>query len=280
MTDITNQILAENYNPLYEPLPPSYEELVEYEADLTYWEGNLTYEWATNEILSARMGWVRTGLVAERVRRYRLYKGKFPDWKTYCKKVLGKETWQVSKMINGAIALMKLVETGFSILPNCISQMEKLISCCKKGQLLLVDAWSDVIEALPAAHLITGNRICEVLGFPVEHKYNLPRGYYEKIKAIADRDGMSVEEKLDELIFLDTEPEPEPDEPEPDELSELAEFSRKESAWIEDIQQMVRQHDCQIWLLGVLSKLSHYSKQVTQFSWLKNYRESKLLCTA
>ncbi|WP_319422062.1 hypothetical protein [Pleurocapsa sp. FMAR1] len=266
--DITDQILAESYDPHYQPLAPSYEELAEYSDDLEHWGNQITYEWATEEILSSRMGWVRAGLVADRVRRYRLYQGKFSDWRTYCKEVLGKQNWQVNKMIDAAKALMELTEHGFKILPNCTSQMEKLISCCKKGQMLLTEAWQEVIDYLPAAHLITATRICEILGFPIESGYNLPKGYLKKIRHLAERDGVSIGEKLDELIYLDTEPE----EEESYEETEAEQFT-KEQLWHQDMRKLVEQHDREIWLLSVIAKLvKPIKKTFSQYSYLKQLK--------
>ena len=116
MPDITEQILAETTpDPLYHPLPPTVEgtlseyrdnvaeeiaQLLSYEQDLVDNDTYLTIEWATNEMKEHQMSWVRMGLVADRVRRYRLYRPHFPDWKTYCQEVLGKQNWQINKIIN------------------------------------------------------------------------------------------------------------------------------------------------------------------------------------
>ena len=270
--DITERVLAESYDPHYQPLAPSYEELTEYSEDLEYWGNQITYEWATGEILSSRMGWVRAGLVADRVRRYRLYQGKFSDWKAYCRKVLDKENWQVNKMINAAKALMELTRHGFAILPNCISQVEKLIFCCKKRQMLLTEAWQEVIDYLPAAHLITATRICEILGFPIESRYNLPKGYLKKIRHLAERDGVSIEEKLDELINLDTEPE-EDESYEETEAEQEAEQFAKEQLWHQDMRKLVEEHDREIWLLSVIAKLvKPIKKTFSQYSYLRRVK--------
>ena len=141
MPDVTDKILAEiTPDPRFDPLSPTVGkledyahnfkvelaemigeeylidgeyflemELEKYSDDLDYQGNHITYEWATNEILGHQMNWVRVGSVAERVRRYRIYKHKFPDWKTYCEKVLGKQAWQMKKIINAAGAVMELI---------------------------------------------------------------------------------------------------------------------------------------------------------------------------
>ena len=240
-------------------------ELVEYDDNLDYEGNHITYEWATNEILGHQMNWVRVGLVADRVRRYRIYKHKFPDWKTYCQKVLGKNNWQINKIIKAALAVMELIRHGFPILPTCISQAEKLLDCCKKSGALLVDAWESVLEEVPLAHLMTANRIGEALGFPVDYSNKIPKRYRQKIKELADRDGMTIDEKLEEWIEADSEPEPEP-EPEATEEEEL---NVTDQLWYREMVELVREHDHQLWFLSAIARLLKPIRK-SQYSWLRN----------
>ena len=292
MPDVTDQILAEiTPDPLYHPLSPTVGKLEDYahnfrselaelmgseyflEAELEQYENNLdygvTYEWATNEILGHQMNWVRVGLVAERMRRYRIYKHKFPDWNTYCKEVLGKQAWQMKKIINAALAVMELIRHGFPILPTCISQAQKLLDCCKKSGALLVDAWESVLEQLPAAYLLTSNNIAEALGFPVDYSDKIPKKYRQKIRELADRDGMSIYEKLDQWIEEDSEPESEP-EPEP-EATEDQELNETDQLWHREMKELVQEHDHQIWFLGAIARLLQPIRK-SQYSWLRNLR--------
>ncbi len=266
MPDLTDQWIREmTPDPRYNPLPPSVEELEQYADDLDYEGNQITIEWATREMRSHQMGWVRLGLVADRVKRYRLYRGSFPDWNSFCKAVLGKENWQINKTINCAKAAIALVKEGFTVLPTCQSQAEKLLQCCKKSGQLLVAAWESVIEQLPEKSMITANRIGEALGFPTEYEPKLPKQYREQIKAIAQRDGMTVEEKLEEWIHMDTEP----DEPESDEPDEV----KKEQLWHRDLKNLIESHDHEIWLMTAISKLTNFSKRKTsQFAWLRSMR--------
>ena len=292
MPDVTDKILAEiTPDPLYHPLSPTVgkledyahnfrselaemmgeeyfleAELEQYDDDLDYQGNQITYEWATNEILGHQMNWVRVGLVADRVRRYRIYKHKFPDWKTYCKEVLGKQAWQIKKIINAALAVMELIRHGFPILPTCISQAQKLLDCCKKSGALLVDAWESVLEQVPLAHLMTANRIGEALGFPVDYSDKIPKRYRQKIRELADRDGMTIDEKLEQWIYEDSEPEPEDQE-----LDEkVQELNVTDQLWHREMKELVQEHDHQIWLLSAIARLLPIRK--SQYSWLRNLR--------
>ena len=300
MPDVTDQILAEiTPDPHFHPLSPTVGkledyahdfraelaemmgkehlidseyfpewELVEYDKNLDYEGNHITYEWATNEILGHQMNWVRVGLVAERMRRYRIYKHKFPDWKTYCEKVLGKQAWQMKKIIKAALAVMELIRHGFPILPTCISQAQKLLDCCKKSGMLLVDAWESVLEQLPVAHLLTSNNIAEALGFPVDYSDKISKHQRKKIKELADRDGMTIDEKLEQWIEEDSEPEPEP-EPEATESEELEDVEQQ--LWYQEMMELVQEHDHQIWFLSAIARLLKPIRK-SQYSWLRNLR--------
>lgn len=288
MPDLTDQILAETTpDPRYNPLSPTVgkledyahnvrselaeqigeSELEIYEDDLNYQGNHITYEWATNEMLGHQMNWVRVGLVAERVRRYRIYRHKFPTWNDYCKKILGKQSWQMKQTINAALAVMELIRHGFPILPNCAAQANKLLECCKKGQMLLVDAWDKVLEEVPLAHLMTSNRIGEALGFPSEKKrITLPAHLRDRLEKAADEEGLTVAEKITQL--LDSElPDPEAEiNPEND-----PELPPEAQLWHREMTQLVQEHDRQLWLWGAITRLLNPDRK-SQYSWLRQLR--------
>ena len=269
--DITDRILSEHRDPLYSPLSPSYDELTEYAEDLDCWGDQISFEWASNEIMTHRMGWIRVGLVADRVRLYRLYKGKFADWRTYCRKCLGKQNWQGNKIINNAKIALDIIRNGAFILPTCQAHIEKLIECCKKTGVHHLKAWEIVTERLPEQSLITANNIAEVLGFPIEEnrQIRLPRYLRDRLQNAAFREGISLEEKLSQLLDEDEGIEPEDETQEESETQENA-----EAHWREDLNQLVQEHDREIWLMTAISKLVHYSKREikSQFSYLRQLR--------
>lgn len=296
MPDVTDKILAENTpDPRCNPLLPTVGKLKDYahnvrseiaslmkekweeeyypEMELENYHGDLesegdhiTYEWATNEILGHQMNWVRVGLVAERVRRYKLYQHKFSSFQTYCMNVLGRKEWQIRQTIKAALTTMELIRYGFPILPKCISHAIELEKCCKKTGKTLVDAWELVIEELPLAHLITSSGISEILGFPSQKKkITLPTELYDRLADAASNDGVTVNEKLTQ--FLDSE-EP---EPETAETTEDEELDQEDQLWYQDMKQMVKEHDHQLWFLSAISKMAQPLRK-SRYSWLKQLR--------
>ena len=307
MPDITDQILAAT-NPLEVPLRPTVQNLEEYDRtiqaeildsfnpidylneisnydeDLTYEGNQITLEWATNEILGHRMGWVRVGLVAERVRRYRLYRPKFSDWKAYCQQALGEHSWQISKKIDAALAVMALVREGFDILPTCMSQAQKLIDCCKKSQCLIVDAWYEVTKKLPDQLLITAPNIGEVLGYATKKtRITLPKELRERLSRRAMDEGITIEQKLTQ--FLDDEEGIVRNEngeiiESEETIEELEEMAIREERWIEDLEllRQERKHQEQkFWFIAAIARLVEpIREKVSQFAFL---REAKLAVT-
>lgn len=272
--DITDRILdAHKPDPLYSPLSPSYDELTEYADDLEHWGNHITYEWASNEIMTHRMGWIRMGLVAERVRLYRLYKGKFADWRTYCRECLGLQNWQVNKIIEYAKVALDIIRHGAFVLPTCKSHVEKLIECCKKTGNDYLKAWDIVADRLPEQCLITAKNIAEVLGFPIEdnRQIKLPRYLRDRLQDAAFSDGISVEEKLSQLLDEDEGIEPTDDE----QLEDTAEVEEKEQRWRDDLNSLIEEHDREIWLMTAIAKLINQGKRkISQFNYLRQLRYS------
>lgn len=248
MPDITNEILGINRDdPLNSPICPTVEDILDYEEDLDKWRNEVTYEWATNEIKGHLMNWVRVGLTAYRVRLYRLYKKRYPDWKTYCKEVLGKTSWHINKIIEGAKATLDLIRAGFTVLPTCAAQAMKLVDCCKKTHQYFADAWEQVLIEFPAAHLITANSIGVALGFPSEKsQIRVPRELGDRLRRKALDMGMSVKEMLQDFVSEDEVVEDESTE-ENDETEFVG--PDKIEAWEQDLEDLVREHDSQFWLL-------------------------------
>lgn len=257
MTDKTEQLLGINSSdPLFSPLVPTVEDILEYEENLDTWRNGITYEWATNEIKGHLMNWVRVGLTAYRVRLYRLYKGKYPDWKSYCKDVLGKTAWHINKFIEGARATLDLIHAGFSVLPTCAAQAMKLVDCCKKTHQYFADAWERVLLEFPAAHLITANSIGVALGFPSEKSsIRLPNDLRDRLRRKALDEGLSIKELLENWLNEDEEVEIEdaPAENDDDAIEEIG--PEKLAAWETDLEDLVSEHDSQNWLTCMILKL-------------------------
>ncbi|MDJ0577780.1 MAG: hypothetical protein QNJ65_21795, partial [Xenococcaceae cyanobacterium MO_234.B1] len=189
MPDVTDQIPSETIpDPHYYPMSPSVEDILTYKQELESEGRGITIEWATSEIKNHLLNWVRVGLVADAVRRYRLYKGKFARWQDYCQSEIGKSVWQVKRIINAAKVVIELAEAGFEQLPTCEAQASKLVryldqsSICSNHQ-TLYDKWKQVISRLPK-HQITGDKIDEELGHlkPARKRINVTREVAEQLE--------------------------------------------------------------------------------------------------
>ena len=245
-----------------------YNQLIDYDGDLEYEGNQISYEWATNEILGHQMNWVRLGLVAERVRRYRLYRFKYPDWHTYCTEALGKQTHLITKTIDAALVTMALIREGFDILPTCKSHALELIKICQKTKETAIDTWYEITAKLQHQVLITVPNIMEVTGFASEGKKStlkLPKHLKERLQRVADNNDLSVEETIEQMLDVEENILPE-------EETEVTE--EKEQLWHRDLKNLIEQHDSEIWLLTAIAKMTApLRRKTSQFSWLKQVRQ-------
>lgn len=279
MTDITDQILKDLSSYHYaekfldendaEELDQISARFINTEYELLarpHWDADQLDE-CILEIKQSLMDWVRAGLIAKWVSRYRLWQKKFSSWRDFCLYGLGRESWKIKKLIEHSEIVVYLAKFGFSVLPANQSQVEKLLSCAKKLDCLLDEAWSKVVDALPE-QLITANSIAEILGFPsMSVRKKLPKELADRLDHEAAERGLTLEEMLAKdygVIPDDGElDDNETEEVEPDKIE----------AWQADLQQLVVEHDREIWLLCTLSKLANKIRsKVSQFSWLRTYR--------
>ena len=77
---------------------------------------------------------------------------------------------------------------------------------------------------------------------------------------------MDFDEKLDELIGLDEESKP----TEESENESSEDQTIKEQVWREDMEQLVVEHDHQLWFLAALARLFKPIEDKSQFSILNN----------
>lgn len=264
MTYSTSILVGSPPDPLYDSLLPSVQNLLIYDQELNDECPWITYEWATNEIKEHLLNWVRVGLVAEKVRYYKLWKEKFSSFADYCQKAIGKSKWQIGRIIKAARVTITLVHAGFDILPNCEAQASKLAKFLCDPR-LLVEKWSEVIRSIPK-HLITANAIGEVFGEQSKkQKLTISHQLKEKLQTRANELGISVEQLLEE--FLEEEEPPESEtlrvegrsllksetyRVEAQDSSEVDRFSshhqNKMERWQADLEQIVREHDLKNWL--------------------------------
>ena len=252
MTNSSLTLVGSPPDPLYDPLPPSVEDLLIYDQELNDECPYITFEWATHEIKNHLLNWVRVGLVADKVRYYKLWQGKFANWSEYCHKVLGKASWQIKKTIEAAKTTLYLARAGFDVLPTCEAQASKLAKFTKLGD-DLITAWHKVLDAVPK-HLITANAIGEVFGEePKKQRLNIPTELYQRLKLKAQELGISLEKLLEE--FLEEDEQPDQDRSSSDRDCNSAKGDRsvpdhqnKMEHWQTDLEQICREYDLKNWL--------------------------------
>ncbi len=252
MTYSTPTLAGTPPDPLYDPLLPSVEDILIYEEELNEESPYISYVWATREIKEHLLNWVRVGLVADKVRYLKLWKGKFSSFADYCQKAIGKSSWQISRIIKAARVTITLARAGFDILPNCEAQASKLVKFLSEP-LLLLEKWSEVLRSVPK-HLITANAIGEVLGEePKKPKLSVSHQLKEKLQTRADELGISVEQLLEDLLDEDSSSlEEENQQCSTTEESEsdqsVPSNQNKTERWQADLDQICREYDLKNWL--------------------------------
>jgi predicted DNA binding CopG/RHH family protein len=196
--------LIDPFTPLYQtsdeeiPQNESVENLIHYAWSLEECiPGDFDLKTVITEIKSQILSFVRTGLLAYKVKFHKLYRRVHKNFKTFCEKALGISHWQINRKIEAARVVMELAQAGFSILPTCEAQARPLT---KLYGAELCNKWKMVVDSLEP-HTITSNQINEVLG--VETKttsLRLPKKLYEQIKRKALEMGLSIEQFLNMIL--------------------------------------------------------------------------------
>jgi hypothetical protein len=232
--DVTTSVFPD---PLYAVLPPSIEDLLVYSEELDYEGHCITWEWAINEIKNHMTGWVRVGLVASKVRLYRLYSGVHQSFQEFCEKRLGLKFWKVNNLIKAAQVVMELAQAGYDVLPTCEAQARPLIKFIGDG---LGEMWERVLRSFPP-HQITAAAIESITDpdKPKKSTIRVNKNLGEKLQRKALDLGISVEQLLEEMLDED-EVEPEPDDG--DEEAKKA-IAKKMEIWEADLQALIAEYE-------------------------------------
>jgi len=242
MTDVT---YIERYDPSEFPLPPSNASLFECYEELE-WEGrNLPIKRATEQIKDNFLSFVRVGLVAAKVRRYRLYElatEKFTSFREYCERCLGKTQWHINRIIEAARVVMELARNGFELLPQNEAQARPLVKFSGEE---LIAKWQEVIDSCPA-HRITAIHIAEIVtpgASPQQRAIKVDAEVYSQLQEKAAQAGMTTQQLLKKLIG-DYNPESEVmeveqpvEEPESEEIQPVT--AKAIALWVEDMKQLI-----------------------------------------
>ena len=106
----------------------------------------------TKEIKRGFLDYVRQGIMLHTIRRFRLYKDKFKDFKTYCEQGLGRQHFYCKQIIKAADICLRLIKAGFQTLPNCVAQattLHKYAGVDKYGDSPLLSKWQEVVDTVP-----------------------------------------------------------------------------------------------------------------------------------
>lgn len=242
-------------DPHYYPLPPSIDDVLIYASELEAEGRHISFEWAHNEIKNHLLSYVRVGLVAHRVKLYKLYRHatkKIKTFRDYCENHLGKSSWYVNRLIEAARVVLDLVKAGFTVLPQCEAQARPLTKFFGEE---LTAKWQEVVDSIPA-HRMTANAVAAVVDGEPEHKnrqVKVDGEVWSELLEKAAAAGMSPTELLKQLV-QEYEPnyEPEPEEtPEetpssqaiPSSNHALAPITAEELAvWRADVEQLIIEH--------------------------------------
>jgi len=235
-------------------LPPSIDDVLTYASEIEEEGKNINFKWADYEIKNHLLSYVKVGLIAQKVRLYRLYaQENFKSFKEYCEKGLGKSYWVIKKIIEAARTTVELAQAGFTQLPQYEAQARPLTKFTGDT---LIEKWQEVITSAPA-HRITATHISEIVdGEPQNPKkrISLNKDVYDELVEKARTAGKKPDELLRELLGnydptddYDYEPETQTeivveDEPEKTEEPETPLTQKELENWLLDMKNLLAEH--------------------------------------
>ena len=187
------------------------QELVDYAQYLNNRiEGDFNLDAVTSSMREYSFAFVRKGLLAFKIKAFKLYKSQFNSFEQFCKQALGVTHWQINRTIIAARVVLELINHGFEVLPQNEAQCRELSKYVGSE---LVRVWESVIAEIPP-HRITAKSIEEFLHPETEIDeeettvIKLPNKLYVYIwKEALDR-GLSIVGLLRETFMPDVEPVP------------------------------------------------------------------------
>jgi hypothetical protein len=189
--------------------------------------GGFDLDYLVFEIRNNTLSFVRTGLIAFKIKALKLYKNHFGSFRSFCTDALGVTHWQINRTIQASRTVLELIHNGFEILPRNEAQCRELSQYVGSE---LVRVWAEITSEIPP-HKITANSIHEYL-HPEEEieeestTVKLPRKLYSCIFSLAVDAGMSIVELLEDTFIGHVEPVP------------IGTLLR----WEEDYQNLISEH--------------------------------------
>ncbi len=195
-----------------------------------YISGDFDLAECIGELKREQMSFVRIGLLAYKIKVYRIYKKAYSSFQDFCERALEVSHWQINRTIEAARVVLELAVAGFEILPKCESQCRPLYKILANfGLEELLDNWQRVIDSLKP-NQITAKSICEVLGMESKDTHiRVDRDLAARLQKKAASEGKSVRELLEEIVE------------EEDEVEEVEE--EKLANWQTDLELLVEEED-------------------------------------
>lgn len=157
-----------------------------------------------------RLGFVRIGLYAFQLKKFKLYKEVSSSFHKFCQEYFHKGADYVDKLIQAASDVLELISHGFGeILPQNEAQARSLRSSAKKAGTDIVEAWQFVCDRYQEqpwkiTHKTINTAICgEVPEEPnTLTKVVLPIVLVDKVQKLAIKAGMGFTEFLLDLFQI------------------------------------------------------------------------------
>ena len=224
-----------------EPPGAEYQPLLDFESEIQDEGKFANLDLLTTEIKRGFLDYVRQGIMLHTIRRFRLYKDKFKDFKTYCEKGLGRQHFYCKQIIKAADICLRLIKSGFEILPNCVAQAIPLLKYAavdQYGDSPLISKWQEVVHTVPKER-ISAVTIAETVDENPEprlQQLRIKKDTYARLAKKAAEAGLSVSEFLDRMVDeynpRDTE-EPTTHTPEQQEILDQLDAEFQQSATVE-----------------------------------------------
>jgi hypothetical protein len=181
-----------------------YQPLLDFESEIMD-EGKFAdLHFLTTEIKRGFLDYVRQGIMLHTIRRFRLYKGKYKDFKAYCEQELGRAHFYCKQIIKAADICLRLIKAGFKILPNCVAQattLGKYAAVDKYGDSPLESKWQEVVQTVPKER-ISAVTIAETIDENPEprlQQVRIKKDTYALLAKKAAAAGLSFSELLDRI---------------------------------------------------------------------------------
>jgi hypothetical protein len=187
-----------------EPGVEEYQPLLDFETEIMNEGKFANVDFLTKEIRRGFLDYVRQGIMLHTIRRYRLYKDKFKDFKTYCEQGLGRQLFYCKQIIKAADICLRLIKAGFKTLPNCVAQattLGKYAAVDKYGDSPLQSKWQEVVDKVPKER-ISAVTIAETIDENPEprlQQVKIKKDTYALLAKKAAAAGLSFSQLLDRI---------------------------------------------------------------------------------